>query len=86
MRDNSSAQMPFSVIAVLLLVVSSASAALLYSIDAQRDAARVPQEKLHEMARAMDAAVDDVVRISYSCALDSVRGIARLERAPDVPG
>jgi hypothetical protein len=71
--------MPFSVIAVLLLVVSSASAALLYSIDAQRDAARVPQEKLHEMARAMDAAVDDVVRISYSCALDSVRGIARLE-------
>ena len=68
------AQMPFSVIAVLLLVVSSASIALLYGIDSQGDAARIPQEKLGDMTAAMDAAVEDVVRIAYASALDSIKG------------
>lgn len=78
MKADRRAQMPFSVIAVLLLVVSSISVALLYDMSSPRVPSRIPQEKLEEMKAAMDTAVDDVVRIAYSSAVGSVRGTAQL--------
>jgi hypothetical protein len=77
-RADRRAQMPFSIIAVLLLVVSSASVALLYGLDAQKGSARIPQEKLEDMRETMDATVEDVVRIAYSSAVESIRGTAVL--------
>jgi|GEM_PF-2105543 len=78
MKADRRAQMPFSVIAVLLLVISSISVALLYDMSSPRSPSRIPQEKLEEMVAAMDAAIDDVVRIAYSSAVGSVRGTTHL--------
>lgn len=80
-KDDRRAQMPFSVLAVLLLVVSSVSMALIYDASSPRAPSRLPQEKLEEMKAAMDTAVDDVVRIAYSSAIGSIRGSARLDSA-----
>lgn len=80
-RADRRGQMPFSVIAVLLLVISSASVALMYGLDAQKGSARIPQEKLEDMKAAMDAAVEDVVRIAYSSAVGSISGTAQLNSA-----
>ena len=72
--------MPFSIIAVLLLVLSSASIALFYDLDAQKDIARIPQDRLEDLTAAMDAAVQDVARTAYSAAVDAVREANRLDQ------
>ncbi|MBI0584737.1 MAG: lamin tail domain-containing protein [Methanomassiliicoccus sp.] len=77
-RADRRAQMPFSMIAVLLLVISSASVALVYGLDSLKESARIPTERLEDLKTAMDDAVDDVVRIAYSSAVESVRGTGKL--------
>lgn len=77
-RADRRAQMPFSVIAVLLLVLSSVSIALVYGLEDQKGSARIPQERLEGLMEAMDTAVEDVTRIAYSSALDSATGAAQL--------
>ncbi|MDW5562841.1 MAG: lamin tail domain-containing protein [Methanomassiliicoccus sp.] len=79
-RGDRRGQMPFSVIAVLLLVVSSASIALLYGLDAQKGSTRIPQERLEELKAAMDDAVENVVRLAYASAVDAVRGAEQFNR------
>ena len=49
------AQMPFSVIAVLLLVLSSVSIALLYGLEDQKGSTRIPQERLEGLMEAMSS-------------------------------
>jgi hypothetical protein len=72
--------MPFSIIAVLLLVLSSTSIALFYGLDAQKGSARIPQERLKDLTTAMDAAAQDVARAAYSAAVDAVRKADRLDQ------
>jgi len=72
------AQMPFSIVAVLLLVLSSASIALIYGSDMQKERARIPQETLEDMMRVMDEGCEDVARLAYSAAADTVLSVRSL--------
>ncbi len=72
------AQMPFSIVAVLLLLLSSASIALIYGSDMQKERARIPQETLEDMMRAMDEGCEEVVRLAYSAAADTVLAVRSL--------
>ncbi len=74
------AQMPFSIVAVLLLVLSSASIALVYGLDAQKDRARIPQGTLEDMVRTMSSDSEEVVRMAYSAAAEAVMGVSSLNR------
>ena len=72
------AQMPFSIVAVLLLVLSSASIALIYGSDMQKERARIPQETLEDMMKAMDESCEEVVRLAYTAAADTVLAVRSL--------
>ena len=58
--------MPFSVIAVLLLVLSSISIALVYGLDPNQEGAAMPEKTLEQMRKCVDNALQDVVRRAYS--------------------
>ena len=67
------AQMPFSVAAVLLLVLSSCSIALVYQADLREDSNPIPLEIAQEMSRTADEVSFDLQEVAYSKAIDSVR-------------
>ncbi len=73
MRASRKAQMPFSVIAVLLLVLSSISIALVYGLEARKESTAIPEKVLEQMRKCLDDALQDVVRIAYSSAIGSIQ-------------
>ncbi|NYT14676.1 MAG: lamin tail domain-containing protein [Methanomassiliicoccales archaeon] len=67
------AQMPFSVAAVLLLVLSGFSIALIYQADLREGSNPIPLEIAREMSRTADEISFDLQEVAYSKAIDSVR-------------
>lgn len=65
--------MPFSVAAVLLLVLSGFSIALIYQADLREDSNPIPLEIAREMSRTADEISFDLQEVAYSKAIDSVR-------------
>ena len=72
MKRARKAQMPFSVIAVLLLVLSSVSIALVYGIDDRNGRSEIPVEVLERMKSRMDDTVQEVARLAYAAALETI--------------
>ena len=68
-----SGQMPFSLVAVLLLVLSGTSIALMYQEDAVREERMTP-ETIQELKVSSIQACDDISRTAYVAALEATRG------------
>ena len=64
--------MPFSMIAVLILVLSSTSIALVYGMDLKQERTAIPQDTLEDMIRTMDDSCEDVLRLAYAAASEAV--------------
>ncbi len=73
--------MPFSVIAVLLLVLSSASIALVYGLDTRKEGTPIPEKTLEQMRACIDDGLQDVVRIAYSSAIGSIQATKELNES-----
>lgn len=65
--------MPFSVAAVLLLVLSGFSIALIYQADLREGSNPIPLEIAREMSRTADEISFDLQEVAYTKAIDSVR-------------
>ena len=65
--------MPFSLVAVLLLVLSGTSIALMYQEDAVREERMTP-ETIQELKVSSIQACDDISRTAYVAALEATRG------------
>lgn len=70
--------MPFSVIAVLLLVLSSISIALVYGLETRKEGTAIPEKTLEQMMVCIDDAHQEVVRIAYSAAIGAIQATKEL--------
>lgn len=79
--NGTDGSMPFSLVAVLLLVLSSISVVIIFSYNDSHEDARLPVETIQRMKETAAAACEDVKRSAYSAALDAIRETRDLDEA-----